>query len=210
MSAVLSLLTALMSHPSFDKAKLQSLQLVGMGGTVISPEIILTAEEKLGVRVSVGFGMSEGMPTLVYPPNESLLFQRGYASVGKAAVGASIKICDPETNRLLLRDQVGELHVSGNMMIEGYVYRHNQVFYLDEQGKRWMISGDQASIDSSRAIYILGIYKDLVVRAGENLSPALIEASLNKVQGVMVSLDLLLPQVRLQLKIIGPGYRRSR
>ena len=60
MSAVLSLLTALMSHPSFDKAKLQSLQLVGMGGTVISPEIILTAEEKLGVRVSVGFGMSEG------------------------------------------------------------------------------------------------------------------------------------------------------
>ena len=79
------------------------------------------------------------------------------------------------------------------MMIERYVYGDIQVFYLDKQGKRWMISGGQTSIDSSRAIYVLGIYKDLVIRTGENLSPALIEASLNKVQGVMVSLDLLLP-----------------
>ena len=52
------------------------------------------------------------------------------------------------------------------------------------------MTGDQAKMDDSEAVYILGRYKDLIIRAGENLSPALIEASLNKVQGVTVSLNL--------------------
>ena len=65
------------------------------------------------------------------------------------------------------------------------MWRDNKIFYLDEQGNRGIVSENQASIDGSGAIYVLGRYKDLVIRAGENLSPALIEASLNKVQRVL-------------------------
>ncbi len=191
MSAVPSLLTALMSYPAFAKERLDSLQLIVTGGTIISPSIISIAKEKFGARVSVGFGMSEGVPTLHYPPSESMIFQRGYASVGKAAVGARVKICEPQSRRTLHRDEVGELHVGGDMMIEQYVYGDNDVFYKDEQGIKWMITGDQASMDASGAVYILGRYKDLIIRAGENLSPALIEASLNKVTGVVVSINFL-------------------
>ena len=190
MSAVPSLLMALIGHPSFEKAKMRSLQLIGMGGTVISPEIVTMAEEKFGVKVSIGFGMSEGMPTLIYSPNDSISYQHGYASVGRVAAGVRIKICDTETRKVLSKNVVGELHVCGGMMIKEYLYGDNEVFYQDEEGKRWMMTGDQAKMDDSGAVYILGRYKDVIIRAGENLSPALIEASLNKVQGVTVSLNL--------------------
>lgn len=78
------------------------------------------------------------------------------------------------------------------MIIKEYLYGNNEAFYQDEEGNRWMMTGDQAKMDDSGAVYILGRYKDLIIRAGENLSPALIEASLNKTQGVVVSLSLVL------------------
>ena len=77
------------------------------------------------------------------------------------------------------------------MVIERYAYGDNEAFYLDAQGKEWMRTGDQASMDDSGAVYILGRYKDLIIRAGEKLAPALIEASLSKVRGITVGLPTL-------------------
>lgn len=198
-----SLLIALMGHPSFNKARMGSLQVIGMGGTVISPAIVAMAEEKFGAKVSIGFGMSECMPTLVHSLNDSISYQDGYASVGRAAAGVRIKICDTHTRKVLPKDIAGELHVCGGMLIKGYVYGDNDVFYQDEEGNRWMMTGDQAKMDDSGAVYILGRYKDLIIRAGENLSPALIEATLNKVQGVTVSLNMFLHILTLTLRTLG-------
>ena len=200
ISAVPSLLMALMGYPSFDKAKMRSLQKISMGGTIISPAIVATAEEKFGVKVNIGFGMSEGIPMLLHYPNDSISYQFGYASVGRPAAGVRIKICDAETGKVLSRDVAGELHVCGGMVIKEYLYGDNAVFYQDEEGNRWMKTGDQAKMDDSGAVYILGRYKDLIIRGGENLSPAQIEASLNKVQGVTVSLNLFLHILTLTLK----------
>ena len=90
-----------------------------------------------------------------------------------------------------MRDETGELHIGGDMVIERYAYGDNEAFYLDAQGKEWMRTGDQASMDDSGAVYILGRYKDLIIRAGEKLAPALIEASLSKVRGITVGLPTL-------------------
>ena len=189
VTAVPSLLMALMGDPSFDKAEMRSLQMILLGGAVISPAIVAMAEESFGIKFDMGFGMNEGIPTLIHYPNDSISYQHGYASVGRPAVGVRIKICDAETGKLLSRDVAGELHICGGMIIKEYLYGDNAVFYQDEEGNRWMKTGDQAQMDDSGAVYILGRYKDLIIRGGENLSPALIEASLNKVQGVAVSLN---------------------
>lgn len=198
--AVPSLLMALMGHPSFNKAKMRSLQIISMGGTIISPAIVATAEENFGVKVDIGFGMSEGIPMMLHYPNDSISYQFGFASVGRPAAGVRIKICHAETGKVLSRDIAGELHVCGGMIIKEYLYGDNTVFYQDQEGNRWMKTGDQAKMDDSGAVYILGRYKDLIIRGGEDLSPGLIEASLNKVQGVTVSLNLFLHILTLKLK----------
>lgn len=187
MPTVPSLLMALIGHPSFDKAKLRSLQIIVLGGTLISPDIVATVREKFGVRMSLGFGMSEGVPFLTDDPHGSISFPDGYASVGNALAGVKIRICDPETQKVLSKNEVGELHVCGGMMIKEYLYGNNEAFYRDGEGNRWIMTGDQAKMVDSGAVCILGRYKDLIIRAGENLSPALIEMCLNRIQGVVVS-----------------------
>ena len=128
MYAVPSLVVSLIGHPSFDKAKMRSLQLIGLAGTVISREIIATIKERFGVGVCVEFGMSEAPHLLCLHPHESLSLPDEYASVGRATAGAKIKICDPETRKVLSKNEVGELHVCGGVVIKEYLYGNNEVF----------------------------------------------------------------------------------
>lgn len=158
-----------------------------MGSTVISPEIYAAASHKsrLGAKyVLNGFGMSEGIPALGTVLSEDVKINAGCLSVGKPTPGTSIRICKPGTRQVLSKGEVGELHFGGDILIAEYLSGDCSVFYADDQG-HWLATGDQARMDTDGAIYVLGRYKDIIIRGGENLSPALIEASLNKA-GVMV------------------------
>lgn len=65
-------------------------------------------------------------------------------------------------------------------MLDTLLHGDNDVFYLDEEANRLMMTGDLAKMDDSRGVHILGRYMCLIIRADKDLSPALIKASLNK------------------------------
>jgi len=44
-------------------------------------------------------------------------------------------------------------------------------------------------MDEQGHVYFEGRYKDLIVCGGENINPSIIEACLNKIPGIEVSLD---------------------
>lgn len=184
--AVPSLYMALITDPSFPNINKSSVKHVGFAGAVISPELVHTAQNVFGTKVSLGFGMTEGAATISYKSEEDIVFDSGQVSVGKIAPGARAKICAAGQRLCLKLGEVGELHIGGDMVVNEYKYGSNDVFYCDDHGRKWLATGDQARMDANKAVYILGRYKDLVIRAGENLSSALIEASLNKVDGVTV------------------------
>ena len=75
--------------------------------------------------------------------------------------------------------------MGGELLIQGYLVGDSRAFYDDFQG-HWLATGDQAKMDGEGRIYVLGRYKDIIIRGGENLSPALIETCLNKA-GVVVN-----------------------
>jgi len=83
------------------------------------------------------------------------------------------------------------LHLGGYSVVKGYHGGLNSKdFYqdVDANGTRyqWFKTGDQAMMNSEGSIFVLGRYKDLIIRGGENISPATIEEYLNKF-GVLVS-----------------------
>ena len=178
-----------MGHPAFTPHRTKSLRCVTFGGTVISPEIVATATDNAGLNADkaiVGFGMSEGLPTLAAEIDEASRSEDGCLGLNKIMPGTRVKICAPESRKPLRRGEIGELHVGGEMLIRGYLVGDNCAFYDDPQG-HWLATGDQAKMDGEGTIYILGRYKDIIIRGGENLSPALIETSLNKA-GVVVGI----------------------
>lgn len=179
-SAVPTIIKALVSHPEFSPQKTKALQHISLGGTVISSEIIQicqdTSARGLGVEVAnVGFGMSEGIPTLGWHLTVKPVVDQGFTSVGMPVPGARVKICRPGTRTPVSLNEVGELHIGGPMLISGYIGSDSSAFYNDADC-HWLATGDQASLNDSGAVFILGRYKDLIIRAGENIAPSKIEA----------------------------------
>lgn len=180
-AAVPGIIDQIITLPEFSPQKVQSLNFVLLGATIISPEIIAKCKDSagLGVRdVVPAYGMTEALSVLTWDETEDLLIEHGFASVGKPLRGTKVKICPPESHEPSIIGEVGELHVSTPSLIPGYLGVDDGAFY-HEGGCRWLATGDQAKMHASGAVFILGRYKDVIIRGGENLSPALIEHCIN-------------------------------
>ena len=200
------MLQAMLKHPHYRTERMQSLQMLTLGGTIILPSIVAAAKDPtiLGVpSVSVGFGMSEGLPICGGLIDEGMKTSHGAVGQGKALAGAKVRICRGGSRDMLSRGEVGELHFCGDMVIAGYTYGANEAFYDDEDG-HWIATGDQAMMDDDGIIFILGRYKDIIIRGGENLSPALIESCMSQL-GLSVSLDFLSLSVEETYLFAGSG-----
>ena len=164
-----------------------------LGGTIVSPSIVAatTNPELLGAsEVVAGFGMTEGLPICCSSSKQGMKVDRGAVGLGRALPGVRVRICQTGSRRVLARCERGELHFSGGMVITGYLFGDNHCFYDDEFG-HWIATGDEAMIDQEGNIFIFGRYKDIIIRGGENLSPALIENCLGKA-GILVSWHITL------------------
>ncbi|KAG7007262.1 hypothetical protein G7Y79_00010g027630 [Physcia stellaris] len=94
-----------------------------------------------------------------------------FVAVGYVAPGARVRVCAPGNKAPLPRGTAGELHQGGAQVIEQYLDRAREAFYTDCFGS-WLITGDRAVMDPDGKIWILGRYKDVIIRGGLNLSPA--------------------------------------
>ena len=195
MPSVPSMIQALSDTLPEQGVHFKALGNIHLGGTVISPDILAQCTEpsKLAARsVSIGFGLSEGMSMFAWMPGETVSAERNCASVGKIAPAGLAKICAFDSRQVVQLGEAGELHIGGDMVIRGYLNLDNDSFYQDDEGVQWFVTGDQAKIVDSGAVYILGRYKDIIIRAGENLSPSAIESCLETFPGVLVSLNFLI------------------
>ncbi|KAK3365439.1 hypothetical protein B0H63DRAFT_530207 [Podospora didyma] len=188
MSAVPTLVKALLANPLFPGKQALSLSLVTIGGTLIGPADIRLCKDGLGARHAVqAFGMSEGAPVISWTrPDPLLNYHDGYhPGVGKTLPGANIRICVPGTRDVVARNEVGELHIGGPPVISQYLGGvGTDSIYTDKVGN-WLATGDQARMDDDGVVYIIGRYKDLIIRGGENISPARLEAAIGEIPGVL-------------------------
>ncbi|KAI4182316.1 MAG: hypothetical protein LQ348_004869 [Seirophora lacunosa] len=181
-NAIPTMILALLKQPTFHPQKTRSLRRVALGGTIISPGIVAAATDPNLLSASeatAGYGMSEGLPICRSSSKQDMKVDRGAVSLGRALPGVRVRVCQHGSRRVLTRGEVGELHFSGGMVIAGYLFGDNHCFYDDESG-HWIATGDEAMMDREGNIFIFGRYKDIIIRGGENLSPALIENCLSK------------------------------
>ncbi|KAI4266221.1 MAG: hypothetical protein L6R38_008876 [Xanthoria sp. 2 TBL-2021] len=187
MPAVPSMIQALVTHPSLSDTKLDSLLSIDLAGTMIAPEIVEACMDKIKAPYSsVIYGMTEGS-AVCGSDMEDIPYARHsipkIISCGKAAPGGRLRVCKPGSRDVLRRGEIGELHMGGLQVTRGYLDRASDDFY-QEDGINWLATGDQARIDDTDLVYILGRYKDLIIRGGENISPASIEQCLDSIEGI--------------------------
>ena len=188
ITATTSMMSALFNHPSFHSQKPNTLQFVGIGAEMVAPNLIETCKNHLGPDIVIwsGWGMTEGIGMISWNQDEDIIPRNGVLPIGRVMPGAKIRICEIGSRKPLKRSEEGELHCSGTSVIRGYLNQATRdSFYVDRQ-TTWFVTGDRAMMDEEGRVYILGRYKDIIIRGGENISPAVIESCLNSHSGIKV------------------------
>jgi acyl-CoA synthetase (AMP-forming)/AMP-acid ligase II len=189
MSAVPTMVKALLSDPTFPGVEKLKLRYVAMGSTMILEEDIRQAKEGFGSEAVIqSYGMSEGAPITSWRRTDPLLKSGYHPGVGKVLPGANLRICEPGSTNALACGEVGEIHIGGTSVIPHYLHNfESRSFYKDNIG-HWLVTGDQGKMDNNGVLHVLGRYKDLIIRGGENIAPLQIESVLNQIPNVTVSI----------------------
>lgn len=175
---IYAFLIDLYSRGGYD---VSSLRLCISGGASLPETMLKRVEKTLGVTVIEGYGLTETSPVIaVNKTSEGSV----PGSVGYVLSNVEIKIIDDAGNPAE-RGQVGEILVRGPTVMPGYWNRPEETReILTADG--WLKTGDLGHLDERNRLYIsAGRKKDIIIRAGENISPLAIENALSNHPEVM-------------------------
>jgi fatty-acyl-CoA synthase len=163
-------------------ADISSLRVPIVGAAPLPAAIRAAFAERTGVLLNEGYGLTEATcasaRTFPDSPRPGSVGQRlPYQEFKTVAVG------DDGSWHDLPAGELGTLAIRGPNVFPGYVVRNepDAAPELDGMGKLtdgWLDTGDLARVDSDGYLYLLGRAKDLIIRGGHNLDPAVIEDAL--------------------------------
>jgi long-chain acyl-CoA synthetase len=183
----------LLECPDFARRDTASLLSVGGGGAPAPPELVRRVDKSFRTaRPSIGYGMTE---TNAYGPGNSHDdYVRKPTSCGRVVPAVELRVTDPEGG-VLGPNEVGELWFRGPNLIRGYWSKPEATAETIVDG--WLRSGDIGRIDDDGFVYVQDRAKDMVLRAGENIYCAEVEAVIYEHPDVYEAAVFGLPHERL-------------
>jgi acyl-CoA synthetase (AMP-forming)/AMP-acid ligase II len=179
MSGVPTIYAVLAERPV--DADISSLRFAVVGASPLPKAVREKFESATGVPLLEGYGLTEAtcVSALSFPhdPRPGSVGQRlPYQQVKTIEVNAEGEWVDLPTG------EVGVLAIGGPTVFPGYVVdRGPDGPGLDGLGKLregWLDTGDLARIDDDGFVHLAGRAKDLIIRGGHNIDPAVIENAL--------------------------------
>jgi mevalonyl-CoA ligase len=166
-----------------------------MAGSAMPEELLRRVTKAFPLPIIyTNWGMTE-LSSIATMTDGSDTIEKNLKTAGKLLPNLVAKIIDPETGRTVPWGCRGEIVVSGFAVMHSYFNDHAQTMKAikthpedtlpghagpDKSGeaRRWMHTGDEGYLDEDGYLVITGRIKDLIIRGGENISPAEIEARL--------------------------------
>jgi long-chain acyl-CoA synthetase len=183
----------LLESPSFASRDTSSLLSVGGGGAPAPPELVRRVEAGFrNGRPGIGYGMTE---TNAYgPQNAADDYLRKPRSAGRVIPMMRIAVRDDDGNDLPA-GEVGEIWFYGPSLIRGYWNQPEATADTIVDG--WLRSGDIGRLDDEGFVFVEDRAKDMILRGGENVYCAEVEAIIYNHPAVHEAAVLGLPHPRL-------------
>lgn len=183
LSFVPTVMSVLMEIPKGD-ADISSLRYALCGAAPLSVELFKRFEDYTGLKILEGYGLTEG--TVVSSINP-LHGERKIGSIGLRLPYQDMKILITEGDEIreAATDEIGSICVKGPNVFNGYLEDKHNVNIWPEEG--WFNTGDLGRCDADGYFWITGRKKELIIRGGHNIDPALIEDPLYRLPGVQVA-----------------------
>src|SRR6195952_1012058 len=165
---------AIASLPDLDKRDLSSLVSVGSGGAPLPVEVAKILERRVGMKLKSGWGMTETCsPGTAHPkvgPDKP-------GSIGLMLPGIEMDVVSlDDPTKLMPVGEVGEIRIRGPNVTKGYWNRPKETAEAFV-GDRFL-TGDIGYVDTDGYFYLVDRKKDMIISAGFNVYPQMIEQAI--------------------------------
>jgi long-chain acyl-CoA synthetase len=177
-----ALYNAVNDHPDVisKKIDLSSIDYCISGSAPLPRPTKETFEQLSGGKLVEAYGMSEA-PTATHA--NPLHGENRTGSVGLPLTDTLCRIVNPESSlEALPFGDVGEIAISGPQLMKGY-HGHptetQNVLVTDDQGRRWLLTGDIGYMSDDGYFHIVDRKKDMALIGGFNVYPNQVDQVLN-------------------------------
>lgn len=172
----------------------------------LEPDENRALERRFGLRIVTGFGMSEN----TFGTVESETSRAKRSSIGRprvhpaGAVPNEIRIVSLE-GEVQPRGAVGELQFRNAALTPGYWNAPE----ISDRALRdgWLRTGDAGYVDDDGDVVLVGRYKEMIRRRGENIAPREVEDALELHPGVQQAAVIGVPSALSEEDVVGAVIR---
>jgi long-chain acyl-CoA synthetase len=171
-SAVPTIYGMLAALPAEVTPDTGSLRYAVCGAAPMPVELIRQFEQRYGVPIIEGYGLSEGTCASTSNPLDG---ERKPGTVGIALPGVQVAVVN-ESGEPITDGSAGEVVVRGATVMRGYLNRPEETAKTIVDG--WLHTGDIGYLDSDGYLILVDRAKDMIIRGGENIYPKEIESAI--------------------------------
>lgn len=171
--SMFSLLAGYAKLKGLKSLRFPGLCIISSSGAPLQPELKAHVESLFGMVLYNGYGVTECSPNI----SQAVVGERrNDTSVGKVLPGVEVQLVGPD-QKPVPDGEVGELWVRGPNVMKGYYHAQEETAAaVNPEG--WFNTRDLARLENGY-LFIVGRTKELIIRFGENVYPAEVEAVLN-------------------------------
>lgn len=143
-----------------------------MAGSAILPNEYLDICQEFGLdHLNTAFGQTESSPAISVSCNDD---SREIRSVSAGRLLPDVEVKIRNAGEIIGDSLDGEIMTRGYHVMKGYYNMpEDSQKAVDEEG--WLATGDLGHLDADGYLHVTGRIKDIIVRGGENISPAEVE-----------------------------------
>ena len=186
---------AMLESPERDAHDLSSLRLAVTGAATVPVALVERMQAEMGFdTVLTAYGLTEAVVATMCRPGDD--DARVANTCGRAAAGFEVRVAAPGGNDPLPAGEEGEVLLRGENVMLGYLDDPDATAEaVDEDG--WLHTGDVGRLDEDGYLKITDRLKDVFIVGGFNVYPAEVEQVLARLDGVVESAVVGVPDRRL-------------
>ena len=177
MGGLPTMILSLVEEQALRPRQVRTLRSVLAGGDAVSPALQTRFKELFGTELLELYAMTEMCPMCA---NTAGAAREG--SIGLPLEGVDIRLVDLD-GRDVAEGETGEIIVRGPSLCAGY-WKDPQATRA-AMGSGWLHTGDLGSRDADGFFWFKGRKKEIIIRAGSNISPQEVEDALYKHPAVL-------------------------
>lgn len=209
LSGVPSMFLALLHNKELQNYDLSSLKSGIIAGSSIAVNDYHLICEKLGVeKLQPAYGQTEASPCISMMRWEDGI-DRKAGCVGKAIPNVELCIWDNENDCPITKPGCcGEIRTRGYHVMKGY-YKLPEITAQTITADGWLKTGDMGYLDSEGYLFVTDRIKEIIIRGGENISPAEVEQCIAGLEGVQEVHVIGLPIEVMQEEVVACIRQKS-